>query len=58
LGTVTTDVDRPEETVARLEAGDVTVRLFPTVDAVRVSVHIVNTAREVDELARALDTER
>ncbi|ERH13857.1 MAG: hypothetical protein J07HB67_00110 [halophilic archaeon J07HB67] len=52
-GLVTVDARDPQATVERLAAAGITVRSLPN-NAVRVSIHAVNTAREVDRLADAL----
>jgi selenocysteine lyase/cysteine desulfurase len=56
-GLVTVDVDEPERTVERLADRGVVVRSLPEPDAVRVSVHAVNDADDVDALCDALDAE-
>jgi cysteine desulfurase/selenocysteine lyase len=56
-GLVTVDVDDPERTVERLASEGVVVRDLPEPDAVRASVHAVNTEAEVDRLARLLEAE-
>ncbi len=56
-GLVAIDVDDPEATVERLAADDIVVRSLPHPDAVRVSVHAVSTAAEVDRLVEALEEE-
>jgi selenocysteine lyase/cysteine desulfurase len=56
-GLVTIDVDDPEATVDRLASEGIVVRALPTPDAVRASVHAVNTRAEVDRLLDALDSE-
>ncbi|RKD98334.1 aminotransferase class V-fold PLP-dependent enzyme [Halopiger aswanensis] len=53
-GLVTIDVDDPEATVERLAEYDITVRSLPSPDAVRVSVHAVNTPADVDAVLEAL----
>ena len=53
-GLVTIDVDSPSETVERLRADGFVVRALPSPDAIRVSVHAVNTAAEIDALLDAL----
>jgi len=55
-GLVTIDVDDPEATVDRLASEGIVVRALPTPNAVRVSVHAVNTRTEVDRLLDALDS--
>jgi len=56
-GLVTIDVPDPERTEARLAEDGIVVRALPFPDAVRASVHAVNTAEEVDRLVDALDEE-
>lgn len=53
-GLVTIDVDTPEETVDRLSDEGIVVRALPSPDAIRVSVHAVNTAAEIDGLVDEL----
>ena len=54
---MTVDVDNPEETVDRLASEGIVVRALPTPDAVRASVHAVNTRAEIDRLLDALESE-
>jgi len=54
-GLVTFAADDPEATVERLAAEGIVVRSLPHPDAVRASVHAVNTADEVDRLLAALE---
>jgi len=56
-GLVTIAVDDPEATVERLAAEGIVVRALPTPDAVRASVHAVNTGAEVEQLLDALEPE-
>ena len=56
-GLVTVDVDDPERTVERLDERGIVVRDLPAPDAVRASVHAVNTAEDVDLLLEALREE-
>jgi cysteine desulfurase/selenocysteine lyase len=56
-GLVTIDVPDPERTEARLAEEGIVVRALPSPDAVRASVHAVNTTDEVDRLVDALDDE-
>jgi selenocysteine lyase/cysteine desulfurase len=56
-GLVTIDVDDPEATVDRLASAGVVVRALPTPDAVRASVHAVNTHAEVERLLDELGSE-
>ena len=56
-GLVTIAVDDPEATVERLASAGFVVRTLPAPDAIRVSVHAVNTESEVDRLVDALDSE-
>ncbi|AEH36710.1 aminotransferase class V-fold PLP-dependent enzyme [Halopiger xanaduensis] len=53
-GLVTIDVDDPEATVERLAAHDITIRSLPYPDAIRISVHAVNTPADVDAALEAL----
>jgi len=54
-GLVTFEADDPEATVERLKAQDIVVRSLPHPDAVRASIHVFNTAEEVDRLLDAVD---
>jgi len=54
-GLVTIDVADPTATVERLAADGIIVRELPSPDAIRASVHAVNTTTEVDRLLEALD---
>ncbi|WP_096391652.1 aminotransferase class V-fold PLP-dependent enzyme [Halopenitus persicus] len=54
-GLVTVDVDDPETTVERLADEGIRLRDLPHPEAVRASVHAVNTEREVDRLLEALE---
>ena len=56
-GLVTIDVDDPEATVERLRTEGIVVRALPSPNAVRASIHAVNTGDEVDRLATALSRE-
>jgi selenocysteine lyase/cysteine desulfurase len=56
-GLVTIDVSDPEATVERMAENDIIIRSLPEPNAVRASVHAVNTAKEIDRLATALETE-
>jgi selenocysteine lyase/cysteine desulfurase len=56
-GVVTIDIDDPDATVDRLASEGIVVRALPTPDAVRASVHAVNTRAEVDQLLDALESE-
>lgn len=56
-GLVTIDVADPEATVDRLASEGIVVRALPTPDAVRASVHVVNTHAEVRQLLDALESE-
>lgn len=56
-GLVTIDVDDPESTVERLGEAGIVVRDLPFPEAIRASVHAVNTAEEVDRLLAALESE-
>ena len=56
-GLVTVDVDDPEATVDRLASEGIVVRALPSPDAVRASVHAVNTRAEVDGLLDTLEPE-
>jgi selenocysteine lyase/cysteine desulfurase len=56
-GLVTIDVDDPEATVGRLASEGIVVRALPSPDAIRASVHAVNTQSEIDELLEALESE-
>jgi selenocysteine lyase/cysteine desulfurase len=54
-GLVTVAATDPEATVARLAERDIVVRSLPQPEAVRVSVHAVSTADEIDAVADALE---
>lgn len=56
-GLVTVEVDDPTATVERLATDGIVVRRVPIVDAVRVSIHAINTEGEVDDLIDALRVE-
>ncbi|WP_135536827.1 aminotransferase class V-fold PLP-dependent enzyme [Halostella pelagica] len=56
-GLVTIDVDDPEATVDRLASEGIVVRALPKPNAVRASVHAVNTREEVERLLDALEPE-
>ncbi|MFA9417404.1 aminotransferase class V-fold PLP-dependent enzyme [Natrinema sp. HArc-T2] len=56
-GLVTIDVADPTATVERLAAAGIVVRELPSPDAIRASVHAVNTAAEVDRLLEELKRE-
>lgn len=53
-GLVTIDVDAPDETVSRLDDEGIVVRALPSPNAIRVSVHAVNTAAEIDAVLEVL----
>jgi cysteine desulfurase/selenocysteine lyase len=53
-GLVTIADDDPEATVARLADEDITVRSLPSPAAVRASVHVFNTAEDIDTLCESL----
>jgi cysteine desulfurase/selenocysteine lyase len=56
-GLVAVDVADPAATVERLSEAGIVVRSLPHPDAIRVSVHAVNTAAEIDRLLEALEPE-
>jgi selenocysteine lyase/cysteine desulfurase len=56
-GLVTIAVPEPAGAVDRLGQTGITVRSLPGMDAVRASVHAVNTAAEMDALADGLACE-
>ena len=56
-GLVTIAVDDPEATVEQLAADGIVIRALPEPEAIRASVHAVNTRQEVDRLLDALDSE-
>ncbi|MEE6210070.1 aminotransferase class V-fold PLP-dependent enzyme [Salarchaeum sp. III] len=56
-GLVTFGVADPERTVQRLAASGFVVRSLPKPNAVRASVHAVNTRAEIEGLLRALEPE-
>ncbi len=51
---VTIDVDASSDTVDRLRDDGIVVRALPSPNAIRVSVHAVNTAAEIDAFLDAL----
>jgi len=53
-GLVTFEVDDPEATVERLKGEGIVIRHLPYPEAVRASVHAVNTEADVDALLSAL----
>ncbi len=53
-GLVTIAVDDPEATVDRLAEAGIVVRSLPEPDAVRLSIHAVNTRADVDTVCDAL----
>lgn len=53
-GLVTVRVSNPSETVDRLAEQDIAIRPLPVPEAVRVSIHAVNTEPEVERAADAL----
>ncbi len=53
-GLVTVAVDDPEATVDRMAQNGIVIRSLPDPAAVRVSVHAVNTASDVDAVSAAL----
>jgi len=56
-GLVTIHVDDPEATVDRVKDAGIVIRDLPAPEAVRASVHAVNTEEDVDLLLGALDEE-
>ncbi|WP_254762864.1 aminotransferase class V-fold PLP-dependent enzyme [Natrinema marinum] len=56
-GLVTIGVDEPAATVERLADDGIVLRELPSPNAVRASVHAVNTANEVDRLLERLERE-
>ncbi len=56
-GLVTIDVDDPGTTLDRLRADGIVVRTLSEPDAIRVSVHAVNTPADIDRLLEALESE-
>ncbi|ELY46475.1 aminotransferase class V-fold PLP-dependent enzyme [Natronorubrum tibetense] len=56
-GLVTIDVDDPAATVERLAAAGIVVRALSSPNAIRASVHAVNTAGDVDRLLEGLKRE-
>ncbi|MEF8778260.1 MAG: aminotransferase class V-fold PLP-dependent enzyme [Natronomonas sp.] len=57
-GLVTIDVKNPEATVERLREQGIVVRSLPSPEAIRVSVHAVSTAGEIDRVVDALQQEQ
>ncbi|OVE85313.1 aminotransferase class V-fold PLP-dependent enzyme [Natronolimnobius baerhuensis] len=53
-GLVPIAVSEPEATVERLAEQDIVVRSLPDPDAIRASIHAVNTRTDVDQLLEAL----
>jgi len=56
-GLVTFEVDDPEATVERLKDAGIVIRDLPYPEALRASVHAVNTEADVDALLDALESE-
>lgn len=56
-GLVTIAVDDADATVERLAAQDIVVRSVPEPDAIRASVHAVNTTADIERLVDALEPE-
>ncbi|APW98407.1 cysteine desulfurase [Halobiforma lacisalsi AJ5] len=56
-GLVTIEVDDPDATVQRLATEGIVVRALPLPNAIRASVHAVNTAADVDRLLEELERE-
>lgn len=56
-GLVTIDVADPEGTVERLKEQGIVIRPLPDPDAVRASLHVFNTERDVELLLDALEGE-
>ncbi len=56
-GLVAIDVDDPAATVERLADDGIVLRKLPSPNAIRASVHAVNTATEVDRLLERLERE-
>ncbi len=56
-GLVTIDVDDPAATVDRLADAGIVIRSLSEPEAVRASIHAVNTARDVDRLIESLESE-
>jgi selenocysteine lyase/cysteine desulfurase len=54
-GLVTVAVDDPAGVVERLDARDVTVRVIPSIDCVRASVHAFNTRADLDRFVDGAD---
>ncbi|MFQ3476910.1 aminotransferase class V-fold PLP-dependent enzyme [Halonotius sp. F2-221B] len=55
-GLVSIAVDDPEATVERFAEEGIVIRSLPHPDAIRVSVHAVSTAAEIDSVLAALET--
>jgi len=53
-GLVTFEADDPEATVERLGEQGIVVRSLPNPEAVRASIHVFNTAEEIDAMLDAL----
>ena len=56
-GLVTIEVEDPEQTVNRLSSRGIVVRSLPSPNAIRASVHAVNTSTEIADLVSGLETE-
>jgi len=54
---VTIAVDDPKRTVERLADREIVVRSLPNPDAIRASIHAVNSRADVDALLEALEAE-
>lgn len=56
-GLVTIRVPKPDETVSRLREHGIVIRSLPYPQAIRLSVHAVNTTQEIDRVATLLASE-
>ena len=56
-GLVTIAVENPDATVQRLASYGIVVRALPSPNAIRASVHAVNTQSEIEQLLDALEPE-
>lgn len=56
-GVAVIGVDRPEHAVERLASKGIVVRSLPDPQAVRASIHAVNTETDVDRLVDSLRRE-
>jgi selenocysteine lyase/cysteine desulfurase len=54
-GLVTIDVDDPATTVDRLKEANIVIRSLPVPDAIRASIHVFNTKKDIEMLLAELE---